>query len=169
VSGDIDPAKLQGIDEDVPFAWTSSSDMDSGAWKTLAEAFDAMAEAVDDMTPWNNKAEIARQDWHGKANDVYEQRVQQGNDDAGQLATALRDAAEDVRALQRAAKAEQERRNTAREWKRAYDENEANESGLNQFGDAIFGEDFEAPPEPDYPEPEPNLESPPGQATDSRA
>lgn len=168
MSGDIDPEKLRGIAEDVPFAWNGPDDMDNGPWKTLADAFDDMADAVGSMTDWNNWASHARTDWQGEALRVFNQRVQQGNTDAGELASALRDAAEDVRALQRAAKAEQERRKVAREWKRAYDENEANESGWNSFTDGVFGEDFEAPPEPDYPEPEPNLEAPPGSATETR-
>lgn len=160
MSGDIDPAKLQGISEDVPFAWTQAD--------TLATAFDEMAAAVESMSDWNSWADHARTDWAGEALRMFNQRVTQGNTDAGELATALRDAAEDVRALKRAAQAEQDRREVAREWKRAYDENEANESGWNQFTDWVGGEDFEAPPEPDYPAPEPNLAVPPGPPTDSR-
>jgi hypothetical protein len=160
VSGDIDPAKLRGIEQDVPFAWEQAD--------TLATAFDDMAAAVESMSDWNGKAEHARADGAGKWLDTFNQRVSQGNTDAGELASALRDAAEDVRALKRAAQAEQDRREVAREWKRAYDENEANESGWNQFTDWVGGEDFEAPPEPDYPEPEPNLAVPPGSATDTR-
>jgi len=160
MTGDIDPEKLKGIDEDVPFAWEQAN--------TLERALEAMAEAVEGMAPWNSEAEHARVDWHGRACDVFDQRVGQCNRDAGELARALRDAVTDLQALRRAAQQEQDRRDKARKWREAYEKNQAKESGFNQFTDWVFGEDFRAPPEPEYPEPPPNLTPAPGAAAGER-
>ena len=150
---------LGAIDEDVPFDW--------GGATALIAALEAMATAVEDQRATRSEAAAgALVDWQGQAVGLFVDRLGVGDGDAVELAAALRDAAEDVRALERAAREEQERREAARTWRDAYEENERDESAWNKFTDWVGGEDFEMPPMPPPPTPEPNLAAAPGVASD---
>jgi hypothetical protein len=63
--------------------------------------------------------------------------------DAQRLATALREAADQVDELARLAREEQNRREKARQWQQEQD----NEGVLEKIGDFVFGED-DLPPVP---------------------
>lgn len=152
---------LGAIDEDVPFDWDGAA--------ALITAFETMASEIETQrSQRTDAAEHAMVDWLGEAVTQYVQRHNQGDLDAGELVTALRDAAEDVRAMQRAAQEEQDRREAAREYVRALEENEENEGFFDKVGDFFGGEDFEPPPMPPPPTPEPNLTAPTGPVSDTR-
>ena len=146
---------LGAIHEDVPFDWDGAD--------TLITAFEQMAQEISDQRSVRLTAGgQALDQWEGQAVPPFVQRQDAGDADAGELATQLRDAAEDVRALVRAAREEQARRVAAREWVTAYERNEAEESLWNNVTDFFGGEDFEPPPMPPPPRPEPHLSSPAG-------
>jgi hypothetical protein len=141
---------LGAIDEDVPFDWEGAS--------ALIASFESMANDIErQKADRMAAARTALEHWRGKHAGAFVQRCGVGDRDASDLFVALRDAAEDVRALQRAARAEQSRREAARAWVEAYERNERNESAWNKFTDWWSGEDYEAPPMPPPPAPEPNL------------
>jgi hypothetical protein len=152
---------LGAFEEDVPFDWEGAD--------RLAVAFDDLANRIEgQIATRDGYVADGLTDAAGPWAQVLVERVGVGVFDAAELVMALRDGAEDVRAMRRAADEEQARRVAAREWKRAYDENEASESNVDKVGDFFFGEDFEPPPMPDPPKPEPNLEpaSPPAAVRD---
>jgi hypothetical protein len=151
--------ELGAIHEDVPFDW--------GGADTLISAFDTMAQQIDEQRQGRRTAgDGALVDWVGQAVPLFLQRQSVGDADAGELVAALRDAAEDVRALKRAAQEEQDRRVAARAYVTAYERNEAEESTWNDITDFFGGEDFEPPPLPPPPTPEPHLSSPAGTVTE---
>lgn len=141
---------LGAFQEDVPFDWDGAD--------VLAGAFDDLAQGVEGQRAARGRhAQDALTDATGRWAQAFVERFAVGVTDAAELAPALRDAAEDVRAMKRAAEEEQARREAARAWKRALDANEANEGFWDKTKDFVLGEDFEVPPMPDPPRPEPHL------------
>lgn len=148
---------LGAVQEDVPFDWDGADQ--------LVTHFNATAARIEDQRGSRDAAgEHALVDWAGPHSQEFRGRQRTGDQDAVEIADALRAAAEQVRAMKRAAQEEQDRRVAAREYIRAKEENDQNESLLNQGSDLLFGEDFEMPPKPDPPKPEPMLSAPPGSA-----
>jgi hypothetical protein len=153
---------LGAVDEDVPFDWEGAD--------TLVAAFESMADEIEaTQRERASAAEGALTDWHGQAAQAFIDRFHMGDADAHELAAPLRDAAEDVRAMKRAAEEEQSRREAARAYIQAYEENERNETNWNKFTDWLIDEDFEPPPMPPPPTPEPNLTPPAGHVSDVRS
>lgn len=148
---------LGAVEEDVPFDWDGAD--------RLARQFDATAATISDQQGTRSSAGThALIDWEGPYSKEFVSRQDTGDQDAGEISSALQEAAEQVRAMKRAAQEEQDRRVKAREYIRAMEENEKNESTLNKIGDFLGGEDFEKPPKPPPPKPEPSLSPPPGTA-----
>jgi hypothetical protein len=154
----VDASDLGAIEEDV-YVEGGGGTFDSEGADELILAFETMADDIESQRPSRQTAfEGALLDWHGAARDQFGERHTVGMNDASELATALRDAAADVRAMKTAAQQEQARIEKAREWVEAYEENERNESVLNKVSDwGIFGgEDFDPPPKPGPPTVPPN-------------
>jgi uncharacterized protein YukE len=128
---------LRGISEDVPFAFAAAAD--------LAAELRASATACETQVPRRTAvAGTAEAEWRGRYAREFAGRMRICTTDAQRLATAMRDAANQVDELARLAREEQNRREQAREWQRRQDE----ESVLDKIGDFVFGED-DLPPIPD--------------------
>ena len=128
---------LRGISEDVPFAWSAAAD--------LAAELRAAAAACESQVPRRTTlAQTAAAEWRGRYAREFDGRMRICTTDAQRLATAMRDAANQVDELARLAREEQNRREQAREWQRRQEE----EDVLDKLGDFIFGED-DLPPIPD--------------------
>jgi hypothetical protein len=128
---------LRGIAEDVPFAWSAAT--------RLAAELRATASACEEQIP--RRTTIANQaaaEWRGLYARQFADRMRICTGDTQRLATALREAANQVDELARLAREEQNRREKARQWQREQE----SESALEQLGDFIFGED-DLPPIPD--------------------
>ena len=150
---------LGAIEEDVPFDWDGAD--------RLVTRFEATATKIEDQRGSRTSAgQHALIDWAGPHSTEFTGRQAQGDTDAVEIASALRTAAERVRALKRAAQEEQDRRVKAREYMVAKAENDENESLLNKGKDFLTGEDFEMPPKPPPPKAEPMLTAPPGTSSD---
>jgi hypothetical protein len=153
---------LGAVHEDVPFDWAGAD--------ALIAAFESMADEIElKRGDRASAAQGALTDWQGQAVQAFVDRVTVGDADAVELVGPLRDAAEDVRALRRAAQEEQDRREAARAYITAYEENERTESAWNDFTDWLGGEDFEPPPMPPPPSPEPHLSPPAGHVSAARS
>lgn len=163
----VDASELGAIEEDVEFDWDGAT--------RLKAAFGWLADAIEAQRgPRMEAFTTGLRSWQGAAKAAYDAnpRHVQGDTDAGELVAACRDAIEDIKALERAALAENERRCRAREWVAAYkrhEEEEANQSVFEDIGEWFGGEDFRPPPMPEPPHPEPNLVPPPGPTTDRKA
>lgn len=121
---------LAGIEEDVPFDWAGA--------ERLASELRAAASTLDGQIPDRNSyASDARVDWRGVYSQRFGTRMSTCTTYAGRLSAAMELAANQVDELARLAREEQDRRETAREWKRQQD----NEGFLENLGDSIFGED----------------------------
>lgn len=132
---------LRGIAEDVPFAFEAAS--------RLATELRATADSCEGQIPRRNTmAGQATKEWRGLYARQFGDRMGICTGDAQRLATALRQAANQVDELSRLARAEQDRREKARQWQREQED----ESVLEQIGDFVFGED-DLPPVPDPIEP----------------
>jgi uncharacterized protein YukE len=128
---------LRGIAEDVPFDWAAAT--------RLAAEFRATAAACEGQIPRRTAiAGRAQTEWRGRYAREFAERMRICTGDAQRLATALRQAADQVDELGRLAREEQRRREAAREWQRQQED----ESLLEEFGDFLFGED-DLPPVPD--------------------
>jgi uncharacterized protein YukE len=128
---------LRGIAEDVPFDWAAAG--------RLATELRATASACEGQIPRRTAiAGRAQTEWRGRYAREFAGRMRICTGDAQRLATALRQAADQVDELSRLAREEQKRREAAREWQRQQED----ESLLEQFGDFLFGED-DLPPVPD--------------------
>jgi uncharacterized protein YukE len=128
---------LRGIAEDVPFAWSAAT----GLAAELRAAADACQGQI------SRRATIADQaaaQWRGLYARQFGDRMGICTGDAQRLATALRQAADQVDELSRLAREEQERREKARQWQR----DQQDEGILDKVGDFLFGED-DLPPVPD--------------------
>jgi hypothetical protein len=158
----VDASELKA-EGDVAFDWTGAT--------RLKAAFEAMASAVETQRGARMSAfDAGLKGWQGAGRSAYDQkpRHMQGDTDAGELGSALRDAIADIEALERAAREENDRRRRAREWLDAYAKNEREENFGDNLHDFFFGEDFRPPPMPEPPHPEPNLVPPPGPSADPR-
>lgn len=150
---------LGAVDEDVPFDWDGAD--------RLATQFDTTATTIDDQRKTRIDAgNHALIDWTGPYAVEFVGRQNTGDSDAAEIAGALRQAAEQVRAMKRLARDEQNRRIKAREYIKAFEENERNENFGDKAHDFFFGEDFDPPPKPPPPISEPSLSAPPGSAAD---
>lgn len=128
---------LRGIAEDVPFAWSAAT--------RLAAQLRATAAECEGQIPGRIAlADRAATEWRGRYARQFADRMRLCAGDARRLAEALRRAADQVDELSRLARAEQDRREKARQWQREQE----NEGLLEQLGDFIFGED-DLPPIPD--------------------
>lgn len=151
---------LGAIHEDVPFDWTGAEE--------LIVHFDFVAEQIEAKRGQRSAAQNeAMVDWQGQAMPQFMQRALAGDFDAVELAAALRDAAEDVRAMLRAAHEEQDRRLAARDWERQVAEaarREGERSGWDKFWNGSLPV-IPPPPMPPPPVPEPHLSPPSGPAS----
>jgi uncharacterized protein YukE len=128
---------LRGIAEDVPFDWSAAT--------RLAAQLRATATASEGQIPRRTAlAGRAATEWRGRYAREFAGRMGVCTGDAQRLATALRQAADQVDELSRLAREEQDRREKARAWQRQQEE----ESLLEDVGDFLFGED-DLPPIPD--------------------
>jgi len=128
---------LRGIAEDVPFAWSAAT--------RLASELRAAANTCEGQI--SRRTTIAGQaatEWRGLYARQFADRMRICTGDAQRLATALRQAADQVDELARMAREEQDRREKARQWQREQDD----EGVLEKVGDFLFGED-DLPPIPD--------------------
>src|SRR3954471_2433036 len=134
--------ELAGIEEDVRFDWAAAS--------ALEQELRTTASTLDGQIPQRNGfASDARQEWRGTYSRQFVGRMQICTSDAGRLSSAMVLAANQVKELAEAARREQKRRETAREWKRKQD----NEGFLDKAGDFLFGEDDKPPIPPPEPPP----------------
>src|SRR3954452_13869138 len=140
--------ELAGIEEDVRFDWAAAAALEREL-RTTAGTLDGQ---IGQRTGF---ASAARQEWRGAYSRQFEGRMRICTSDAGRLSSAMTLAANQVKELAEAARREQKRRETAREWKRKQD----HESFLNKAGDFLFGEDDKPPIPP--PEPPPRYISAP--------
>ena len=128
---------LRGIAEDVPFAWSAAT--------RLAAELRSSAYALEGQIP--RRGAIAGQaatEWRGLYARQFAERMRICTGDAQRLATALRQAADQVDELAKLAREEQARREKARQWQQEQDD----EGVLEKVGDFLFGED-DLPPIPD--------------------
>jgi len=140
--------ELKGIEEDVRFNWAGAA--------SLEQELRATAGTLDNQVPQRNGyASHAREEWRGAYSRQFAQRMRICTSDAGRLSDAMTLAANQVKELAEAAQREQDRRETAREWKRKQDD----EGILDKAGDFLFGEDDKPPIPP--PEPPPRFVSAP--------
>ena len=121
---------LKGVDEDVPY---NADDADS-----LASACRSSATLIDGQASTRSTAvTTAQEDFQGHFADLFTANAAVQVTDATNLAAALRDVATKVDALTEEARKEQQRRETARAWKRDHD----NRGWAEKAWDAVFGED----------------------------
>ncbi|BBH70557.1 hypothetical protein ACTI_72420 [Actinoplanes sp. OR16] len=128
---------LRGISEDVPFDWDAATH--------LAAQLRSSADECEGVVPRRTAAAtVATEEWRGAYARQFATRMGLCVTDAQRLATAMRQAANQVDELARLAREEQNRREKAREWQRRQEE----EGVLDKIGDFLFGED-DLPPVPD--------------------
>lgn len=121
---------LQGIEQDVPF--------DDGAADALASLCGASASLIESQsgsrTSWKN---TALEEFRGHFSQLFRTNASVAAADAAELANRLREVVTGVRRLQGEAHKEQQRRETARQWKQEQDDRNALEKGW----DSVFGGD----------------------------
>ncbi|WP_306214865.1 hypothetical protein [Actinoplanes sp. RD1] len=128
---------LQGIAEDVPFAWAAATG--------LARALRAAADECEGQISGRSQlAGQAKTEWRGLYARQFDDRMRICTEDARRLAGALRQAANQVDELARLAREEQDRRLKARQWQREQED----EGFLEKGYEFLFGED-DLPPIPD--------------------
>jgi uncharacterized protein YukE len=134
--------ELHGIEEDVRFNWAGAD--------ALEQELRATSSTLDgQVSRRNGYASAAREEWRGVYSRQFAQRMRICTGDAGRLADAMTQAANQVQELAEAARREQDRREQAREWKREQDD-----EGLFERGkDFLFGEDDKPPIPPPEPPP----------------
>jgi hypothetical protein len=134
--------ELRGIEEDVKFNWAGAS--------ALEQELRTTAGTLDGQVPQRNGfASNAREEWRGVYSRQFVGRMEICTTDAGRLSSAMVLAANQLQELAEAARREQKRRETAREWKRKQD----HEGLLDKAGDFLFGEDDKPPIPPPEPPP----------------
>ena len=127
------------IDEAVRFAFQAAASL-------ATELRSAAGQLEDQVGQRRRQATAARAEWRGTYGDQFDARVATGAGDAVRFATAMRRAADQLDERAARARAEEQRRAQAREWKEGQD----SESLLNQTTDFLFGEDdLPPPPAPD--------------------
>ena len=128
---------LRGIAEDVRFDWATAA--------RLAAELRSTADTCESQI--GRRTTIAHQaaaQWRGVYAVQFAERMRICTGDAHRLAAALRQAANQLDELSRLAREEQDRREKARQWQHAQDD----EGLLDKIGDFFFGED-DLPPIPD--------------------
>ena len=121
---------LGAIEEDVPF--------DFGVASTLATACDNAATAVDGQA--GSRASwvtTGLTDFKGHFSELFRTNASVAAGDATELSSRLREVATGVRQLAEEARKEQQRRETARAWKKEHDDR----NGFQKFGDWLTGGD----------------------------
>lgn len=127
---------LQGISEDVPF--------DFEAADALASACDSAASLIESQIASRGAwVSTAMTDFRGHFADLFQQNAHTAAGDAHELAAALRATATGARKLAADARAEQDRRVKAREWKQHHDHRSWLEKG---WDDLTGGDDCPIPP-----------------------
>ena len=123
-------ADLGAIDEDVRF--------DYGAADRLASLCDAAAGVIEGQTgsraSWKS---TALTDFRGHFSELFRSNAAVAAGDATELASRLREVATGARLLKSEARKEQQRRDTARQWKQEQDDRNLWDKGV----DAVFGGD----------------------------
>ncbi|MDO4260277.1 MAG: DUF6531 domain-containing protein, partial [Actinomycetaceae bacterium] len=144
---------LKGIDEDVRFDWAAAEE--------CVAAFRSSADLIDGQKGTRSSAvSTATGEFRGYYADLFKQNAGIQEQDATNVATALRDAATKIERLAEEARKEQQRRETGRRWKEEHD----NRNWFDKTWDAIFGED----PPGIGPAAEPIVETSPAPATGAR-
>jgi uncharacterized protein YukE len=128
---------LRGIAEDVPFAWEAAT-------RLAADLRAAADECEGQIAGRSTVAGRAATEWRGLYARQFAGRMRVCTDDAGRLAGALRQAANQVDELARLAREEQDRREKARQWQQEQDD----ENFLEKGYEWLFGDD-DQPPVPD--------------------
>jgi uncharacterized protein YukE len=128
---------LRGIAEDVRFDWPAADQL-------AAELRGTADECENQIGRRTAIANQAAAQWRGVYAVQFADRMRICIGDAHRLAAAMRQAANQLDELSRLAREEQDRREKARQWQRAQDD----ESVLDKIGDFFFGED-DLPPIPD--------------------
>lgn len=141
---------LGAYDEPVEFDWDAAT--------RLAAELRATATLLESQIgPRGTFAANARKDWEGKYAVAFDGRMKICIDDGKEFVKALRDTALKVDELAKLARAEQRRRDLAKEWKRKHDEwqrKRDSRSTLEQIGGAavevigLADRDEPEPPEP---------------------
>jgi uncharacterized protein YukE len=128
---------LSGIQEDVKFDWTSATN--------LAKELRAAATELDNQIGTRNgNGAAARKQWRGTYGTQFDDRLKICTDDAKHLRDKMREAANGLDELAKAAKQEQDRRVKAREWV----EHQKHRSLLEQGWDWVTGGDEPPVPPP---------------------
>ncbi len=137
-------ADFGAIHENVQFNWDAAT--------KLAAELRATADTLDGQVgPRTSQASTARRVWEGVYAGEFDGRVRTCTGDATRLAASMRRAAAELDSLAELARAEQQRREYARDWVANHDD-----SGFwDNAGDFFFGED-------DLPPPRPPIEPPSG-------
>ncbi len=126
-------ADLGAIDEDVPF--------DFGAADALIASADAAAGDVEGQAGSRNVfVTVALTEFKGHFSDLFRTNAATARADATELGERLREIASGARTLKEEARKEQQRRETARQWKAEQDDRNLWDKGV----DSVFGGD--APP-----------------------
>jgi hypothetical protein len=143
---------LGAYDEPVKFDW-------EGAKRLSAELRATATLLEDQVQPRNTYAAAARKDWKGKFADAFDGRMRLCTSDAKHLAGALRSTALKVDELATRARAEQQRRDLAKEYVRKHDEwqRKRDERGdvhkvWDGFTEGVGLADSDEPKPPDPPE-----------------
>ena len=129
------------IDEAVRFAFQAAASL-------ATELRSAAGQLEDQIGQRRRQAAVARAEWRGTYGEQFDALEATATGDAGRFATAMRRAADQLEELAARARAEEQRRGQAREWKEGQD----SEGIVNQTTDLLFGEDdLPPPPAPDPP------------------
>ena len=139
--------ELKGIEEDVQFNWAGAA--------SLEQELRATAGTLDSQVPQRNGYASRRPRGMARRLLAPVRRACGSARPTPDASDAMTLAANQVKELAEAAQREQDRRETAREWKRKQDD----ESILDKAGDFLFGEDDKPPIPP--PEPPPRFVSAP--------
>ncbi len=124
----VDISKLGAIDEDVPF--------DNGAADDLISAFNTAASDIDGQAAGRSGfVSTAEKDFHGHFSDLFTNNASVASSDASELTARLREVATGAGLLKEEARKEQQRRKTAREWKKEQDDRNV----FEEFGDWLGG------------------------------
>ncbi|MGH3937224.1 MAG: hypothetical protein ACRDTG_01100 [Pseudonocardiaceae bacterium] len=125
---------LGAIHEDVVFNWNAA--------RRLSAQFRAVATTLEgQISQRNTLADQALREWRGAYAEQFRVRMNTCTGDAQRFAASMHLAANQLDELAELARAEQSRRERARQWV----QDQENESFLNKVGDAIFGEDDKPP------------------------
>lgn len=127
-------ADLGAIDEPVVFNWDAA--------RRLSAQFRAVATTLEGQIPRRNTlADQALREWRGVFAEQFRGRMSICTGDAQRFAESMHLAAKQLDELAELARAEQSRREKARQWV----QDQENESFLNKVGDVLFGEDDKPP------------------------